>query len=162
MVFDPIMIYPTSVIQSPLYRPVLNHPRAILVIIGVETSEARSYVQSLFASHPSRSERGSGEVEDSAKATWAKHPKVIYVNPSQALESLYAQQKNPTSLRAIENYQRGRCFRVSGLGSAVHRCLTGSQATPGKDAPSQVVTAIALLRRSLDLADGPSREFEGS
>ena len=167
VVFNPIMMGATSVIQSPLYRAVLNHPRAILAIIGIETPETRNYVQSLFASHLSRSERDSGEAEvkDGAEATWAKHPRVVYVNPSHALESLYALQKNPTSLQAIKNYQHGRLSsRVSDLGGVVREYLTGSQVTPGKNTPPQVVTAIALLRQSLDIArgalDGSLREVE--
>ena len=123
------------------------------MIIGAETSEAWNYVQSLFASHSSRSERGSGEVEDGVEAMRAEHPKATYVTPSQALGSLYVLQKNPASLQAIANYQHGRLSsHVSDLGGVVREYLMESQATPGKGTVPQVATTIALLRPSPDLA----------
>jgi hypothetical protein len=162
VVFNPIMMDPTTVLQSPLYRTVLNHPHAILVIIGIETPETRSYIQSLFASQP---ERGSGQLEDGAKTIWTKLPKVIHVNPSQALESLYTLQKNSTSMQAIGSYQHGKLSsRISDFDSVVREHLTEAQATPGKDVPPHAFTAVALLHQSLNLArrtlDGSLREVD--
>ena len=137
----------------------LNHPHAILAIIGIETPETRSYVQSLFAS---QSERGSGPLEDEAETIL---PKVIHVNPSQALESLYTLKKNSTSLQAIGSYQHGRLSsRISDFDSAVGEHLTEAQATLGKDVPPHAFTAFALLHQSLNLArrtlDGSLREVD--
>ena len=165
VVFNPIMMSPTDVLQSPLYRTVLSHPHAILVIIGTETPEARSCVRSLFASHSSRSEHGSKQVEGEAETIWTKPPKVICVNPSQALESLYTLKENPTSLQAIGNYQHGKISsRISDFDSAVRENLAEAQATLGKGVPLHAFTAAALLHQSLNLArralDGSLREVD--
>ena len=149
VVFNPIMMNPATVLQSPLYRTVLNHPHAILAIIGIETPETRSYVQSLFASQP---ERDSGQPEDGTETVRIKLPTVIHVNPSQALESLYT-LKNSTSLQAIESYQHGKLTsHVSDFDSAVREHLTDAQAALGKDIPPRAFTAVNLLQQSLDLA----------
>ena len=149
VVFNPIMMNPATVLQSPLYRIVLNRPHAILAVIGIETPETRSYVESLFAS---LSGRDSGQPEDGAETIWTKLPTVIHVNPSQALESLYT-LKNSTSLQAIESYQHGKLTsRMSDFDSAVREHLTEAQATLGKDVPPRAFTAVALLHQSLDLA----------
>jgi len=149
VVFNPIMMDPATVLQSPLYRIVLNHPHVILAIIGIETPETRSYVQSLFASQP---ERDSGQPEDGAETMWTKLPKVIHVNPSQALESLYT-LKNSASLQAIESYQHGKLSsRMSDFDSAVREHLTEAQTTLGKDVSPRTFTAVALLHQSLNLA----------
>ena len=150
VVLNPIMTTPSAVLQSPLYRIVLDHPHAILAIVGIETPETRSYVQSLFASYLHRSERGSGGVEETM---WTKLPKVIYVNPSQALESLRTLKKNPTSLQAIEDYQHGKLSsRISEFDGAIRENVTEAKVVLGKDASSRAFTAIALLHRSLNLA----------
>ena len=165
VVLNPITTNPAAALQSPLYRTVLNHPHAILAITGIETSETRSYVQSLLASHLSWSERSSGQAEDGVKTVWTKIPTVIYVNPSQALESLCTLKNNPTSVQAIENYQNGKLSsRISDFGSAIREHLTEAEATLGKDAPPHAFTAIVLLHRSLNLArrtlDDSSREVD--
>lgn len=166
VVLNPIIMNPATVLRSHLYRTALNHPHAILVIIGVETPETRSYIQSLFASHSSRSERGPGQVGDRAETIWTKLPKVIYVNPPQALESLYTLKKNPTSLQAIGNYQHGKLSsRISDFDSAVREHLAEVQATIAKDALPHAFAAMALLHRSLNIArhtlDDSSREVDG-
>ena len=165
VVINPIVTTPTAVLQSPLYRTVFDHPHAILVIIGLETPETRSYLQSLFASHSPRSESGSRQVKEGVETIWTKLPKFIYVNPSQALESMYALKKNPTSLQAIGDYQHGKLSsRISDFGSAVRENLTEAEAILGKDSPPCTFTAVALLRRSLNLArrsiDDSSREVD--
>ncbi|KAF9784384.1 hypothetical protein BJ322DRAFT_1007209 [Thelephora terrestris] len=152
VVFNPIMTPPTSVLQSPLYRAVLDHPHAMLVVIGIETPETRAHIQSLFASS-SRSDHSSGQAEEGAWTIWTKPPKVIYVNPSQALESLSTLKKNPGSLQAIEVYQHGKLSsRISDFDSAVRETLTEAKATLGNDASPPAFTAVALLNRSLNLA----------
>ena len=156
---------PAAVLQSPLYRTVLNHPHAILAITGIETPETRSFVQTLLASHSSWSDRGSGQAEDGTDIVWTKFPKVIYVNPSQALESLYTLKENPTSLQAIGNYQHGKLSsRISDFDSAIREHLTEAGAILGKSAPPHAFTAIVLLHRSLNLArrtlDHSSREVD--
>ena len=153
VVLNPIVTPPATVFQSPLYRTLFDHPHAILVVIGIETPETRSYVQSLLAAHSTRSERGFGEVGERVDTVWTKRPKVIYVNPSQALESLYALRENPGSLQAIGVYQHGRLSsRLSDLDGAVRENLTEAKATPGNDILPRAFTAIALLRQSLNLA----------
>jgi len=153
VVLNPIIMTPTAALQSPLYRTVFDHPHAILVIVGTETPETRSYVQSLFTPHSSRSERGSGQTEERAETIWTKLPNVVYVDPSQALESLYAFKKNPTSLQAIGNYQHGKLSsRISDFDSAVSENLTEAKTTLGKDVSVRGFTAAALLHRSLNLA----------
>ena len=102
---------------------------------------------------------------DGVEMMWTRHPNVIYVDPSQALETLYALQKNSASLQAIDNHQRGRLSsRVSGFGGAVRRYLAKLQVTPGKDDPPHTATVLASLRQSLGLArhalDGSLREVE--
>ena len=164
VVLNPITTTLSAVLQSPLYRTVLDHPHAILVVVGIETPETRSYVQSL-ASDSSRSERGSRQVGEVPETIRAKPPKVIYVNPPQALESLHTLKKNPTSPQAIGEYQHGKlASRVSDFGSAIRENLMEAGITPGKDAPSRTFTAVALLHRSLNLArgsiDDSSREVD--
>ena len=156
---------PAAVLQSPLYRTVLDHPHAVLVIVGIETPETRSYVRSLFASHSSWSEHSPRQVEEGAETIWAKPPKVVYVNPSQTLESLYTFKKNPTSVQAIGNYQHGKLFsRISDFDSAISENLTEAKTTFGKDTSAHAFTAVTLLHRSLNLArrslDGSSHEVE--
>ena len=152
VVFNPIATSLTSVLQSPLYRAVLDHPHAVLVVIGVETPETRSYVQSLFASS-SQSERDSGQAEERVQTLWNKPPKVIYVNPSQALESLSTLKKNPGSLQSIGVYQHGKLSsRISDFDGAVRESLKETQAILGNGAPPHAPTAVALLHRSLNLA----------
>lgn len=46
-------------------------------------------------------------MEDRAEATQAEHPKVIYIDPSQALVSWYALQKNPTSFQVVGDASMG-------------------------------------------------------
>ena len=162
---NPIMISPTDVLQSPLYRIVLSHPHAILAVIETGTPEARSRVRSLFASHSSRSERGSRQVEGETEPIWTKLPKVICINPSQALEYLYTLKEGPTSLQAIGNYQYGKISsRISDFGSAVRENLAEAQATLGKDVPLHVFTAAVLLHQSLNLVrralNGSLREVD--
>jgi len=162
VVFNPVMMNPTTVLQSPLYRTVLNHPHAILAIIGIETPETRSYVQSLFAS---QSEHGSGQLEDGAEKIWTKLPKVIYVNPPQALESLYTLKKDSASLQAIGSYQHGKLSsRMSDFDSVVREHLTEARTTLGKGVPPRAFTAVTLLHQSLNLArrtlDGSLREVD--
>ena len=162
VVFNPIVMDLTTVLQSPLYRTVLNNPHAILAIIGIETPETRSYVRSLFAS---QSERGSGQLEDGAGTIWTKPPKVIHINPSQGLESLYTLKENSTSLQAIESYQHGKLSsRISDFDGAVRENLTEAQATLGKDVLPHAFIAVALLHQSLNLArhtlDGSLREVD--
>jgi len=160
VVLNPVMTAPNTILQSPLYRVVFDHPHAILAIVGIETPETRSYVQRLLASHSSRSEWGSGQgEEEGAEMIWAKPPKFIYVNPSQALESLHTLKMNPTSPQAIGEYQHGKlASRVSDFGSTIRENLTGAKATLGKDAPPHAFTAVALLHRSLNIARGSLRE----
>jgi len=87
--------------------------------------------------------------------TRAKPPKLIYVNPSQALESLRILKKNPTSPQAIGEYQHGKlASRISDLGGAIRENLTEVKATLGKDTPPHAFTAVALLHRSLNIAQG--------
>ena len=165
VVLNPIVMNPTSLLHSPLYRTVLNQPHAILVIIGIETPEAQSYVQSLFASNFPRSERGSEQREEEPETIWTKFPKAIYINPSQALESLHTLKKDPTSLEAIGNYQYGKLSsRISDFDAAVREQLIETQATLGKDASPSAFTAVTLLCRSLNLArrtlDNDSREVD--
>ena len=148
VVLNPIMATPATVLLSPLYRIVFDHPHAVLAVIGVETPETRSYIQSLFASP-----RGSGQTEGGTETTWTKCPRVVYINPSQALESLRTLKKNPTSLQAIEDYQHGKLSsRISDLGGVIRENLTEAKVTIGKDAPPHAFTAVALLHRSLNLA----------
>jgi len=144
---------PTAALQSSLYHTMLDHPHAILVIVGTETPETRSYFQSLFTPHSSGSERGSRQAEERAETIWTKLPKVVYVDPSQALESLYAFKKNPTSLHATGNYQHGKLSsHISDFDSAVSENLTEAERTLGKDASARGFTAVALLHWSLNLA----------
>ena len=132
-----------------------DHPHAILAIVGIETPETRSYVQSLLASYSSRSEWGARQGEEGAETIWAKPPKFIYVNPSQALKSLGTLKKNPTSPQAIGEYQHGKlASRISDFGSAIRENLTETKVTLGKDTPPHAFTAVALLHRSLNLAQG--------
>ena len=153
VVLNPIMETPTTVLQSPLYRTVFDHPHAILAIVGIETPETRSYVQSLLASHSSRPNCGSRQGGEGAETIWAKPPKFIYVNPSQALESLHTLKKNPTSTQAIGEYQHGKlASRISDFGGAIRENLAEAEVTLGKDTPPHSFTAIALLYRSLNLA----------
>ncbi|KAF9645282.1 hypothetical protein BDM02DRAFT_606319 [Thelephora ganbajun] len=153
VVLNPIMTSPTTILQSPLYRTALDHPHAILTIIGIETPETQAYVQSLFASYSPRSEHGSGRVEEGNETKWTRIPKVVYVNPLQALESLQTLKQNPTSLQAIGNYQYGKLSsRISDFDSAVHRNLTEAKATLERDASFHVFTTVALLHRSLSFA----------
>ena len=167
VVLNPIVMNPASLLHSPLYHTVLNQPHAILVIIGIETPEAQSYVQSLFAaaSNSPRSERGSEQREEEPKTIWTKFPKAIYTNPSQALESLHTLKKDPTSLQAIGNYQYGKLSsRISDFDAAVREHLIETQATLGKDGSPSAFTAVTLLCRSLNLArrtlDSSSREVD--
>ena len=132
-----------------------DHPHAILAIVGIETPETRSYVQQLLASYSSRSERGSGQGEEGAETIWAKPPKFIYVNPSQAIESLQTLKKNPTSPQAIGEYQYGKlASRISDFGTAIRKNLAEAEANLGKDSPFHAFTAVALLHRSLNIARG--------
>jgi hypothetical protein len=160
VVLNPIVTPPNAVLQSPLYRTVFDHPHAILVIIGIETPETRSYVQSLLAPRSTGSEHGSGEVREGVETVWTKRPKVIHVNPLQALESLQALREDPGSLQAIGVYQHGKLSsRLSDLDSAVRENLTETKATLGNDALPRAFTAITLLRRSLNIA---RRSLDGS
>ena len=153
VVLNPIMTTPAAVLQSPLYRTVLDHPHAILVIVGIETPETRSHVQSLFDSYLPWSKSGSGQVEDRAGTIWTNPPKVVYVDPSQALESLYTLKKNPTSLQAIGSYQHGKLSsRISDFGGAVRENLTEAKVAFGEEVSIRASTSAALLRRSLNLA----------
>lgn len=153
LVLNPIVASPTAVLQSPLYGALFDNPHAILVIIGIETPETRSYLQSLFVSPLTSSEPGSGKVGEGGETVWTKRPKVIYVNPPQALGSLYALKQNPGSLQAIGVYQHGRLSsRISDFDSAVHENLTEVKAILGNDASPRAFTSIALLRQSLSLA----------
>ena len=141
---------PTAALQSSLYHTMLDHPHAILVIVGTETPETRSYFQSLLTPHSSGSSR---QAEERAETIWTKLPKVVYVDPSQALESLYAFKKNPTSLHATGNYQHGKLSsHISDFDSAVSENLTEAKRTLGKDASARGFTAVALFHRSLNLA----------
>ena len=150
VVLNPITTTLTAVLQSPLYRTAFDHPHAILAIIGVETPETRSYVQSLFTSHSPRPERGSRQAEETM---WTRLPKFVYVNPSQALESLHTLKENPTSLQAIGGYQHGKLSsRISDFDSVIRENLTEAKVTLGRDALPQAFTAAALLHRSLNLA----------
>ena len=162
VVLNPIITTPTAALQSPLYRTVFDHPNAILAIVGIETPETRSYVRSLFTSYSPWSERGSGKVEETI---WTKLPKVVYVNPSQALESLQTLKKDPTSLRAIGGYQHGKLSsRVSDFDSAIRGNITEAKVIFRKDTPPHAFTAITLLHQSLNLArrslDNSSREVD--
>ena len=153
VVLDPIATSSSAVFQSPLYRTVFDHPHAIFVVIGIETPEARSYVESLFDSHSTRSERGPGKVDEGKGSVWTNRPKVIYVNPLQALESLRTLRENPGSLQAIEVYQHGRLSsRVSDFDNTVRGNLVEAKTTLGKDTSPHAFTAVALLHRSLNLA----------
>ena len=145
VVLNPIITSPSAILQSPLYRTVLDHPHAILVIVGIGTPETRSYIQSLLASHSPRPE--------GTETIWTKFPKVVYVNPSQALESLHTLKQNPTSLQAIGEYQHGKLSsHISDLDSVIRETLTEAKTTLGEDAGPHAFTAIALLHRSLNLA----------
>ena len=153
VVLDPIVISSSAVLQSPLYRTVFDHPHAILVVIGIETPEARSYVETLFDSHSTRSERGPGKVDEGKGTVWTNRPKVIYANPLQSLESLHTLKENPGSLQAIEAYQHGRLSsRISDFDNAVRGNLVEAKTTLGKDTSPHAFTAVALLHRSLNLA----------
>ena len=153
LVLNPIVTPPATVLQSPLYRTVFDHPHAVLVIIGIETPETRSYVQSLFASHSTLSERGSGKAREGVETFQTMRPKVVHVNPSQALESLHTLKENPGSLQAIGVYQHGKLSsRIADFDGAVRENLTDVKATLGNGAPPRAFTAIALLHQSLNLA----------
>lgn len=153
VVLNPIVTSLSAILQSPLYRAVLCHPHAILVIIGIETPETRSYVQSLFAAYSTYPECGSRKVGVGDETVWTKRPKVIHTNPSQALESLHALTENPGSLQAIGVYQHGRLSsRISDFDGAVRENLTEAKVTLGDDASPRTFTAIALLHQSLNLA----------
>ena len=165
VVLNPIMTTPSAVLQSPLYRTVFGHPRAILAIVGIETPETRYYVQSLLASYLSQSECGSNQAGEVAKTIWGKAPKVFYVNPPQALESLHTLKQNPTSPQAIGEYQHGKlASRVSDFGGAIRESLKEARVTLGKEAQPHAFTAVALLHQSLNLArgslDDSSREVD--
>lgn len=150
VILNPIVTSPAAIFQSPLYRTVLDNPHAILVIIGIETPETRSYVQSLFASRSTRSKPGFGKDKETV---WTNRPKVVHVNPSQALSSLHTLKDNPGSLRAIEVYQYGKLSsRVADFDCAVRENLTRAKATLGNGASPRAFTSIALLHQSLNLA----------
>ena len=104
-------------------------------------------------------------MEGETEPIWTKLPKVICINPSQALEYLYTLKEGPTSLQAIGNYQYGKISsRISDFGSAVRENLAEAQATLGKDVPLHVFTAAVLLHQSLNLArralNGSLREVD--
>lgn len=162
VVFNPIVTSPSTVLQSPLYRTVLDHPHAILVVVGIETPETQSYIQSLLASLSPQSELGSGE---GVQTKWINPPKVIYVNPLQALESLRALRENPGSLQAIGDYQHGKLSsRISDFDSAVRDNLAEAKLALKNSPSPRALTAVALLHRSLNLArrslDGSLREVD--
>lgn len=103
------------------HRSILSHPNSILVIAGVQTPEIDSFVKSLFV-----------------------EPKVLYIDPGNALRSLQAFKADPSSLKSIDTYQYGSI--VSGINELTKVIKTRLEAV----GDIQRSTAISILERSLD------------
>lgn len=120
--FPIIVVNPITTPLLSLDPFILDHPNAILVIVGIRSPETDSVVKSLFTEGLT----------------------VLYIDPSRALTSLQTFKANTSSLESIDAYQYGTL--VSGINELSKVLLERTHKL--KDV--QRFTGISLLCRSLD------------
>ena len=160
------------------YRPFV-HPTSI-ESLNIAATPHPTFLYSLqihpLVSHPTCSEKSnlvSAPVPAAIVATLFPHALRLGVCPDGACTEVQKQLSlSYREIRAQYNSHPGpllssistaevyRLHTSTVLDGTVREYLTESQATPGKNAPPQVVIAIALLRQSPDLPDGRLREVE--
>lgn len=120
--FPIVVVNPVTTPLSSLDTSFLDHPNAILVIVGIRSPETDSVVRSLFADKPT----------------------VLYIDPFRALASIQAFKSDPSSLKSIDTYQYGST--VSGINDLSKVLL---QRTNNLESLKRI-TATSLLQRSLN------------